>query len=124
MTTSAEDEFKNPLSYISSIFLKAKDYGICRIVPPASFKPPFCFDPGQLFSTRSQKLDQIQVADSLRPNSCVDLQRCVAAEPMWTEREFLLQTALVPRRKRCGGVPRVPLSCDIVIIILPIIIAH
>ncbi|XP_050537392.1 uncharacterized protein LOC126903304 [Daktulosphaira vitifoliae] len=34
-----EDEFKDPLEYFEVIKLVAQKYGICRVVPPASFKP-------------------------------------------------------------------------------------
>lgn len=38
------EEFKDPLSYIRSISDHAKNYGICKIVPPESWKMPFTTD--------------------------------------------------------------------------------
>ncbi|KAL6968191.1 hypothetical protein U1Q18_033992 [Sarracenia purpurea var. burkii] len=36
----SEEEFKDTLKYFASIRPKAESYGICRIVPPPSWKPP------------------------------------------------------------------------------------
>lgn len=38
------DEFKDPMAYIKSISQEAKEYGICKIVPPESWKMPFVTD--------------------------------------------------------------------------------
>ncbi|XP_011080060.1 putative lysine-specific demethylase JMJ16 isoform X2 [Sesamum indicum] len=35
-----EEEFKDTLKYIAKIYSKAERYGICRIVPPPSWRPP------------------------------------------------------------------------------------
>jgi len=37
------EEFEgNPLTYISKIRSQAEKYGICKIVPPEGWNPPFC----------------------------------------------------------------------------------
>ena len=38
------EEFKDPLGYIRSISDHAKNYGICKVVPPESWKMPFTTD--------------------------------------------------------------------------------
>lgn len=35
----SEKEFQDPLEYIAKIRLQAEKFGICRIVPPTTFKP-------------------------------------------------------------------------------------
>lgn len=39
-----EEEFKDPLEYMSKIAPEGKKYGICRIIPPDNWRPPFAVD--------------------------------------------------------------------------------
>jgi hypothetical protein len=39
---SVEEFEGNPLTYISKIRSQAEKYGICKIVPPEGWNPPFC----------------------------------------------------------------------------------
>uniref|UniRef100_A0A453A2Y6 Uncharacterized protein n=1 Tax=Aegilops tauschii subsp. strangulata TaxID=200361 RepID=A0A453A2Y6_AEGTS len=60
-----EEEFKDTLKYIESIRPTAEPYGICRIVPPPSWKPPCLLKEkstweNSTFSTRVQKVDKLQ----------------------------------------------------------------
>lgn len=53
------------MKYIESIQAAAKPYGICRIVPPSSWKPPPLLQEkkqweGCKFSTRVQQIDRLQ----------------------------------------------------------------
>jgi len=54
------DEFKDPLGYIRSVSEHAKNYGICKIVPPESWKMPFTTDtevpPSATFSRHARCL--------------------------------------------------------------------
>ncbi|KAI3721664.1 hypothetical protein L2E82_32681 [Cichorium intybus] len=65
-----EKEFEDTLKYISSIREKAEGYGICRIVPPASWKPPCPLKEktvweNSTFATRIQRVDKLQKRNSL-----------------------------------------------------------
>jgi histone demethylase JARID1 len=39
-----DEEFKDPLDYIRQIAPEGKKYGICRIIPPENWNPPFAVD--------------------------------------------------------------------------------
>ncbi|KAL7588363.1 hypothetical protein Lser_V15G35744 [Lactuca serriola] len=67
----SEEEFEDTLKYIASIREKAEPYGICRIVPPPSWKPPCPLKEKTVwesskFSTRIQRIDKLQNRDSLK----------------------------------------------------------
>ncbi|KAK9292509.1 hypothetical protein L1049_020482 [Liquidambar formosana] len=69
-----EEEFKDTLNYIASIRSRAEPYGICRIVPPPSWKPPCPLKEkkmweGSKFATRIQRVDKLQNRDSMRKMS-------------------------------------------------------
>ncbi|KAL0283668.1 UNVERIFIED_CONTAM: Lysine-specific demethylase rbr-2 [Sesamum angustifolium] len=56
-----EEEFKDPLEYIYKIRPEAEPYGICKIVPPKSWKPPFALDMDLFtFPTKLQAIHQLQ----------------------------------------------------------------
>ncbi|KAL5566870.1 hypothetical protein UlMin_030034 [Ulmus minor] len=66
-----EEEFEDTLRYIASIRPKAEACGICRIVPPPSWKPPCPLKEKNIwgcskFSTRVQRIDKLQNRYSLR----------------------------------------------------------
>ncbi|XP_024995655.1 uncharacterized protein LOC112528803 isoform X4 [Cynara cardunculus var. scolymus] len=62
-----EDEFKDPLAYIYKIRPEAESYGICKIIPPESWKPPFALDLDTFsFPTKTQAIHQLQA----RPPAC------------------------------------------------------
>ncbi|GER30362.1 lysine-specific demethylase 5D [Striga asiatica] len=57
----SEEEFKDPLEYIYKIRPEAEPYGICKIVPPPNWKPPFALDVDSFkFPTKSQAIHQLQ----------------------------------------------------------------
>jgi jmjN domain len=38
------EEFTKPMEYVEKIAREAKEYGICKIVPPEGWRPPFVLD--------------------------------------------------------------------------------
>ncbi|KAK8545478.1 hypothetical protein V6N13_066759 [Hibiscus sabdariffa] len=69
-----EEEFEDTLKYIASIRPRAEQYGICRIVPPSSWKPPCSLKEKNMwensrFATRAQRVDKLQNRDSVRKMS-------------------------------------------------------
>ncbi|XP_039116834.1 lysine-specific demethylase JMJ703-like isoform X3 [Dioscorea cayenensis subsp. rotundata] len=66
-----EEEFKDLFKYISSIRLSAEPYGICRIVPPPSWRPPCPLKEKNVwenskFPTHIQQLHKLQNHDSAK----------------------------------------------------------
>ncbi|KAF9365905.1 hypothetical protein BGX34_007713 [Mortierella sp. NVP85] len=56
-----EQEFLEPLKYIDSIRPLAEKAGICKIIPPEGWKPPFALDSEVFrFKTRLQKLNSME----------------------------------------------------------------
>ncbi|XP_042000102.1 putative lysine-specific demethylase JMJ16 isoform X1 [Salvia splendens] len=67
----SEEEFEDTLKYISSIRDQAEIYGICRIVPPPSWKPPCPLKERDIwekskFATRVQRIDKLQNRNAMR----------------------------------------------------------
>nr|GMC63664.1 putative lysine-specific demethylase JMJ16 isoform X1 [Ipomoea batatas] len=65
-----EEEFEDTITYIESIRPRAEAYGICRIVPPASWKPPCPLKEKNIwektkFVTRIQRIDKLQNRDPM-----------------------------------------------------------
>lgn len=57
-----EQEFSNPMRYLMSVREQSEKFGICCIVPPPSWKPPFMINLNQLkFPTRVQKINELLV---------------------------------------------------------------
>ena len=54
------EQFRNPLEYIALIRAEAEQYGICKIVPPPDWKPPFMLDKDKFsFKTRIQSVSEL-----------------------------------------------------------------
>ncbi|KAH9729336.1 putative lysine-specific demethylase JMJ16 [Citrus sinensis] len=60
-----EEEFSDTLKYIASVRLKSEEYGICRIVPPPSWKPPCLVKENDIWKS-SKFVTQIQQIDGLQ----------------------------------------------------------
>lgn len=57
-------DFKlGPIHYIAQIRSQAEKYGICKIVPPKTFKPPFAVNPDCFkFTPRTQRLNELEAS--------------------------------------------------------------
>ncbi|XP_031125306.1 lysine-specific demethylase lid isoform X2 [Ipomoea triloba] len=71
-----EEDFRDPLEYIYKIKEEAEKYGICKIVPPKNWKPPFALDRDLFtFPTKTQAIHQLQA-------------RCASCDPKTFELEY------------------------------------
>ena len=72
-----ETEFKDPMKLIAKLReLGYETHGCVKLVPPKSFKIPFCFDgKGKLLTTRKQVLQDLTKAKVRLINSVVLLFR-------------------------------------------------
>ncbi|KAH8342773.1 hypothetical protein KR084_012816 [Drosophila pseudotakahashii] len=63
------EEFKNPLAYISKIRSIAEKCGIAKILPPATWSPPFAVDVDKLrFVPRVQRLNELEAKTRVKLN--------------------------------------------------------
>ncbi|KAJ3826753.1 jumonji superfamily protein [Lentinula raphanica] len=71
-----KEEFEDPMAYIKSISAEAKEYGICKIVPPEDWKMPFVQDTEKFrFKTRLQRLNSIEASSRAKLNFLEQLYR-------------------------------------------------
>ncbi|GAA5830402.1 hypothetical protein JCM11251_001334 [Rhodosporidiobolus azoricus] len=57
------EEFCDPMDYIEKIAQEAKEYGICKIVPPEGWRPPFAIPTETFrFKTRLQQLNSMEAS--------------------------------------------------------------
>lgn len=62
-----EEDFADPILYVAKIKSDAEKYGLVKIIPPKSFRPPFCIDPVKFeFTPRVQRLNEIDALFRLR----------------------------------------------------------
>ncbi|KAH7922065.1 hypothetical protein BV22DRAFT_1197718 [Leucogyrophana mollusca] len=70
------DEFKDPMAYIRSISDKARNHGICKVIPPVGWKMPFVTDTEAFrFKTRLQRLNSIEASSRAKVNFLEQLYR-------------------------------------------------
>ncbi|KKK14501.1 PHD transcription factor (Rum1) [Aspergillus ochraceoroseus] len=56
-----KEEFRDPEAYIRKIAPEGRKYGICRIIPPENWQPPFAIDTERFhFKTRRQELNSVE----------------------------------------------------------------
>jgi len=64
---TVEEFTLGPLNYISKIRNEAEKYGICRIIPPSTFQPPFAVDVDNFrFTPRIQRLNELEAQTRVR----------------------------------------------------------
>ncbi|SCV69106.1 BQ2448_2126 [Microbotryum intermedium] len=55
------EEFSKPMEYIEKIALEAREWGICKVVPPEGWRPPFALNTEAFrFKTRLQQLNSME----------------------------------------------------------------
>ncbi|CCM06448.1 uncharacterized protein FIBRA_08712 [Fibroporia radiculosa] len=70
------EQFKDPLAYIRSISDQAREYGMCKIVPPQGWEMPFVTDTERFrFKTRLQRLNSIEASSRAKVNFLEQLYR-------------------------------------------------
>ncbi|KAM7216436.1 Lid2 complex component lid2 [Rhypophila decipiens] len=58
---ATEEEWKDPFLFISNIRPEAEKYGVCKVIPPKSWNPPFAIDTERFhFRTRKQELNSVE----------------------------------------------------------------
>ncbi len=57
--TPTEKEFKDPIKYIECVRKEAEQFGMCRIVPPSSFKPECNVDDDMRFTAYNQLIQKM-----------------------------------------------------------------
>ncbi|KAK4189147.1 Lid2 complex component lid2 [Podospora australis] len=64
-----EEEWKEPFEYIKKITPEAREYGLCKIIPPDSWNPDFAIDTEKFhFRTRKQELNSVEGSKAPRSN--------------------------------------------------------
>jgi histone demethylase JARID1 len=64
-----DQEFKDPLVYINQIRPIAEQFGICKIIPPKTWKPKFCIDMNTFkFTPRVQRLNELEANTRIKIN--------------------------------------------------------
>ncbi|TDL29675.1 hypothetical protein BD410DRAFT_736763 [Rickenella mellea] len=70
------EEFRDPMAYIKSISDRARNSGICKVVPPMGWKMPFVTDTETFrFKTRVQRLNSIEASSRAKLNFLEALYR-------------------------------------------------
>uniref|UniRef100_A0A146KQ53 [histone H3]-trimethyl-L-lysine(4) demethylase n=1 Tax=Lygus hesperus TaxID=30085 RepID=A0A146KQ53_LYGHE len=65
----SKEEFEDPLEFINRIRPEAEEYGICKIIPPPDWHPPFAVDIEQFrFTPRIQKINELEAHTRIKLN--------------------------------------------------------
>uniref|UniRef100_A0A1B6DAW0 [histone H3]-trimethyl-L-lysine(4) demethylase n=1 Tax=Clastoptera arizonana TaxID=38151 RepID=A0A1B6DAW0_9HEMI len=87
------EEFQNPLEYISKIRPEAESCGICKIKPPSDWQPPFAVDVDKFkFTPRIQRLNELEAKTRIKLNFLDQIAK------FWDLQGSSLRIPLVERR--------------------------
>jgi len=92
----SEEDFRDPMAYIAKIRAEAEAAGLCKIVPPPSWQPPFSVPEDLRFHTRVQDLMQV--------DGVARVERAYAHEL----RAFLFQRDAALRDEQKERLPELP----------------
>lgn len=63
----SEEDFADPVTYLCNIAVESSPYGIAKIIPPPSFRPPNrALEPGFRFTARRQQVVKSKEVYSVR----------------------------------------------------------
>lgn len=74
------EEFASPLQYIEMISVEAKEYGICKVVPPPGWRPPFALNT-EVSSLSSRRCSLADVLDCRHSDSRLDCKSSTRWKP-------------------------------------------
>uniref|UniRef100_A0A7R9CCT3 [histone H3]-trimethyl-L-lysine(4) demethylase n=1 Tax=Timema cristinae TaxID=61476 RepID=A0A7R9CCT3_TIMCR len=88
-----EEEFQNPLEYIKKIRFISEKFGICKIIPPQSWQPPFTVDVDNFkFTPRIQHLNELEAKTRIKLNFLDQIAK------FWELQGSTLKIPMVERR--------------------------
>ncbi|THH17430.1 hypothetical protein EW146_g3371 [Bondarzewia mesenterica] len=71
-----KEEFRDPMAYVKKISETAREFGMCKVVPPEGWKVPFVTDTENFrFTTRLQRLNNIEASSRAKINYLEQLYR-------------------------------------------------
>lgn len=100
---------QGPIKYIAKIRSQAEKYGICKIVPPKSFKPPFAINADHFqFTPRTQRLNELEA--SIRTKLNYTEFGFTASQKQYTFTEFAQMADEFKRNYFKSNTTDIPLS--------------
>ena len=76
----SEEEFTDPLDYIEKIRPEAEQFGLCRIVPPSSFKPECRVNDDMRFVVNNQYVNRMMRRWGPNVRTTSAIKKCLAKQ--------------------------------------------